>query len=160
MLSDERLDYAILISLAMREEAEVMASALRAEGVDAFVGNRHHANVDWGWTLAMGGMQVFVPRQRIAEAKEVIRDRIREALANPEGKPAKRRDHWKVWAVIAGGFVLGLFGINPGSANTLDGDRERQLRDAEWQRNDGLSAYEGYPIAPLVLRPDLSWPPR
>ncbi len=45
-LSDERLDYAILISLAMREDAEVMACALGAEGIDAFVGNRHHANVD------------------------------------------------------------------------------------------------------------------
>jgi hypothetical protein len=38
-MSDERRDYAILVRLYMREEAEVMASALRAEGIDAFIGN-------------------------------------------------------------------------------------------------------------------------
>ncbi len=106
-MSEERLDYAILISLAMREEAEVMASALRAEGIDAFVGNRHHTNVDWGWIIALGGMQVFVPRQKIDEAKDVIRARIKDAAAHPEGEMVERRDRWKAWVMI-----LGTLGLN------------------------------------------------
>ena len=105
-MGEERLDCAVLISLSMREEAEVMASALRAEGIDAFVGNANHANVDWGWTLALGGMQVFVPRAKIQEAKDAIRVRIKEAAEHPEGESVGRRDRWKLWAVI--GFSLGL----------------------------------------------------
>ena len=101
-MSDEPRDYAVLISLYMREEAEVMASALRAEGIDAFVGNAHHANVDWGWTIALGGMQVFVPRSRIDDAKSAMRARWKEASENPEGEPVKRRDRYKAWLVIGG----------------------------------------------------------
>ena len=55
-MSEDKRDYAVLISLAMREEAEVAAAALRADGIDAFVGNAHHANVDWLYTLALGGL--------------------------------------------------------------------------------------------------------
>ena len=106
-MAEERLDYAVLISLSMREEAEVMASALRAEGIDAFIGNRHHASWNWGYVIALGGLQVLVPRQKIAEAKQVIRERINEAQAHPEGEAVGRRDRWKAWAVI-----LGTFGVN------------------------------------------------
>jgi hypothetical protein len=106
-LTEERLDYAILISLSMREEAEVMASALRAEGIDSFVGNRHHANYNWGQIIALGGLQVFVPRLKIDEAKDVIRTRIKEAAEHPEGEAMGRRDRWKAWAVI-----LGTIGLN------------------------------------------------
>lgn len=106
-MADERLDYAVLISLSMREEAEVMASALRAEGIDAFIGNLHHATWDWGYVIALGGLQVLVPRQKLDEAKQVIRERISEAAANPEGEAVGRRDRWKVWAVI-----LGTIGLN------------------------------------------------
>lgn len=99
-MADERLDYAVLISLLMREEAEVMASALRAEGIDAFLGNLHQASWNWGYVIAFGGVQVMVPRQKLDEAKQVIRERISEAAANPEGEPVGRRDRWKAWAVI------------------------------------------------------------
>jgi hypothetical protein len=105
-LSDERLDYAILISLAMREEAEVMASALRAEGIDAILGNGLHMNTDWHLTLALGGVQVLVPGQKMEEARAVIRERIKDAAENPDGEPVGRRDRWKLWAVIA--FSWGL----------------------------------------------------
>ncbi len=107
----------------------------------------------------MGGMQVMVPRAKVKESKDVIRARISEAATNPAGEAMKRRDGWKVWVVIAGSYVLWFFGINPGTANTLDGDLERPLRNAVLQRNNGLSAYEGYPIANIVPVPDLSWPP-
>lgn len=105
-MAEERLDYAVLISLSMREEAEVMASALRAEGIDAFIGNLHHATWDWGHVIALGGLQVLVPRQKLAEARQVIRERISEAAANPEGEPVGRRDRWKAWAVIGYSFVF------------------------------------------------------
>jgi len=105
-VSDERRDYAILISLGMREEAEVMASALRAEGIDAFVAPLHHATYNWHLTIALGGLQVFVPRQKLQEAKDVIRARIQEAADNPEGESVGRRDRWKVWTVIAGYFAF------------------------------------------------------
>ncbi|MEQ1780488.1 MAG: hypothetical protein ABMA14_03950 [Hyphomonadaceae bacterium] len=97
-MSEERLDYAILISLAMREEAEVMASALRAEGVDAFVSA---ISYNWHMTLAFGGVQVFVPWAKVDEAKQVIRERIKEAAAHPEGEAVGRRDRWKLWTVLA-----------------------------------------------------------
>lgn len=100
-MAEERLDYTILISLAMREEAEVMASALRAEGIDAILGNGLHLNTDWHLTLALGGVQVLVPGQKIEEAKAVIRERIKDAAENPEGEPVGRRDRWKLWAAIA-----------------------------------------------------------
>ena len=58
-MADERLDYAVLISLLMREEAEVMASALRAEGIDAFLGNLHQASWNWGYVIAFGMVQAF-----------------------------------------------------------------------------------------------------
>lgn len=131
----EQRDYAILVSLLMREEAEVMASALRAEGIDAFVGNRHHANVDWGWTIALGGMLVFVPRARLQEAKEVIRGRIREAAdtPDPEAEPTRRHDRWKIWAVMVAAFFLPIGGI---TAHTLDEHLSRQSFQARMSEND------------------------
>lgn len=126
----ERRDYSILISLLMREEAEVMASALRAEGVDAFVGNTHHANVDWGWTVALGGMQVFVPTNKIDEAKGLIRARLKEAAdtPDPEAEPTRRRDRWKAWAVIVVSFLLPVGGM---TAHTMDEIRQQVAFQAE-----------------------------
>ncbi|HEV7690230.1 MAG TPA: hypothetical protein VGO52_05385, partial [Hyphomonadaceae bacterium] len=75
---DERLDYAVLISLMTREEAEVMACTLRADGIDAFVGDTNHAGMNWFYLIALGGLQVMVPRVRLAEAKEALRERWRQ----------------------------------------------------------------------------------
>jgi hypothetical protein len=146
----EKLDYAILISLAMREEAEVMASALRAEKIAAFVGNAHHANVDWGWTLALGGMQVFVPHAKIQEAKDAIRRRIKEAAEHPdpEAEPTRRRDHWKVWALVGGSYLLAGFGIPGSTSSTLDGDRMNQVQQAEMQRQNALGFDYGLELMP------------
>lgn len=102
-MDEGRKDYAILISLAMREEAEVMASALRAEGIDAFTCSIAY---NWHLTLAFGGIQVWVPSQRLDEAREAIRTRMREARANADGEPVGRRDRWKMWAVIAVSIVV------------------------------------------------------
>lgn len=144
-MAEDRRDYGILISLYMREEAEVMASALRAEGIDAFVGNRHHANVDWGWTIALGGMQVFVPRAKLQEAKDVIRARLKEAAEapDPEAEPTRRRDRWKVWAVIAVSLFLPIGGL---TAHTLDGHLndvafQHSLRDGPFGLQDPASDF-------------------
>jgi hypothetical protein len=121
----DRQGYAVLVSLYTREEAEVMASALRAEGIDAFVGNRHHANVDWGWTIAPGGLQVMVPADRFDDAKAAMRTRWREALENPEGDPVRRRDRWKVWLVMGAAWLL-PWGVMS-TAHTLDSDMNMRV---------------------------------
>ena len=112
-MSGERKDYAVLISLMTREEAEVVAAALRADGVDAFVGNNYHAHVDWLYTFAMGGLQVLVPWRRLQEARTLLRERVREyADFEPEAKIG-RRDRWKIWVMVigfyGGSLALSLF---------------------------------------------------
>ena len=100
-MAEERKDYAVLISLATREEAEVAAAALRADGVDAFVGNRNHAAADWFYVLALGGAQILVPHRRLADAKLLLRERIRENADAEPAEVARRRDHWKLWLIGA-----------------------------------------------------------
>ncbi len=107
----ERKDYAVLISLATREEAEVAASALRAEGVDAFIGNSETANMHWGLTQAMGGLQIMVPAAQINRAKMLLQNRIEESATGDEDEPydpGRRRDRWKAWIlfVLVGGPLL------------------------------------------------------
>jgi hypothetical protein len=96
----EKLDYAVLISLYTREEAEVMASALRADGIDAFIGNTNHSGINWFYLIALGGLQVMVPRARLADAKEAVRERIRENADDHIEERVERRDRWKLWAVF------------------------------------------------------------
>lgn len=109
-MSGERKDYAVLISLATREEAEVAAAALRADGIDAFIGNSNHAYTNWGYILALNGLQILVPRSRIEEAKQSLRERIMENACDGEDEIALRRDRWKLWILMAAyvlpGFVL------------------------------------------------------
>lgn len=105
-MSTERRDYAILISLSMREEAEVLASALRADGVDAFVGDTNHQGMVWFYTLALGGLQVFVPRNRIEDAKVLIRARLIENADNHPEERVERRDRWKLW--LTAGLLYGV----------------------------------------------------
>ena len=107
MEADDRLDYAVLISLMTREEAEVMAGALRADGIDAFLGNTNHAGINWFQLIALGGLQVMVPRARLADAKEAVRERLRENVdAFPEER-VRRRDRWKLWVTVVGYLLLG-----------------------------------------------------
>jgi hypothetical protein len=100
-VADERRDYAVLISLATREEAEVVAAALRAGGIDAFLGNVNHVNNDWGIAIALGGLQILVPRQRLSDAKAALRERIRDAGPVEDDERSPRRDKWKFWLMIA-----------------------------------------------------------
>ncbi len=97
---DERGDYAVLISLSTREEAEVAASALRADGIDAFVGNGGHATNDWFATIALGGLQILVPRARLMDAREALRVRIWEVAQQTDSEPVLRRDRWKLWLLV------------------------------------------------------------
>ena len=110
-MSDERRDYAVLVSLSTREEAEVAAAALRADGVDAFVGNAEMANTHWGTVQAMGGLQIMVPARMLSEAKNILRERLSVADDDEEGyDPSKRKDRWKAWVLLI--WVVGpLVGI-------------------------------------------------
>jgi hypothetical protein len=105
MEKDERLDYAVLISLYTREEAEVMASALRADGIDAFIGNTNHSGVNWFYLIALGGLQVMVPRLRIADAKAAVRERLRDGADNFPEEKIERRGRWKAWVTL--GLMVG-----------------------------------------------------
>jgi hypothetical protein len=99
--------YAVLVSLYTREEAEVMASALRADGVDAFACPSNHQGMAWLYTLGLGGVRVFVPHEQIEESRALVRERLREnAEVEPEER-VSRRDRWRVWALAAM-----LYGIN------------------------------------------------
>jgi hypothetical protein len=100
-MADERRDYAVLISLMMREEAEVAAAALRADGIDAFIGNTNHSYFNWFHVLALGGLQVMVPRGKQAEAKRLRRERISENAGVELDEPVQRRDRWKAWLIGA-----------------------------------------------------------
>jgi hypothetical protein len=138
-MSEEGRDYAVLISLSMREEAEVAAAALRADGVHAFIGNSHHAYTDWGYTIALGGLQIMVPRQRLADAKALLRERIHDnAEANLEDR-VSRRDRWKIWVL-----VVGYYGF-PAAA---------------WLLWSWASAYPLHPLGLIseVLRSPVWWP--
>jgi hypothetical protein len=100
------MDYAILVSLATREEAEVAAAALRADGVDAFVGDTNHLGMNWFYTLALGGLQILVPRDRLEEARELLRERILENAEAYYEERIGRRDRWKVW-------LIAIYAIGP-----------------------------------------------
>jgi hypothetical protein len=99
-MGEDEEGYELLVVLATREEAEVVASALRADGVDAFVEPTTHAGFGWFYALALGGEKVFVERGRREESRELLRERLREnADAHPEERVG-RRDHWKIWLVV------------------------------------------------------------
>ncbi len=105
-MSDEQ-GYAVLVSLYTREEAEVMASALRADGIDAFASPINHQGMTWLYTLALGGVQVFVPRTQIEESQTLVRERLRENWdAEPEERVG-RRDRWRIWLL-----AVMLYGMN------------------------------------------------
>jgi hypothetical protein len=106
-MSDEWDDYAVLVSLYTREEAEVMASALRADGIDAFAENSNQQGMTWLYMLALGGLRVFVRRSQLEDARELVRERLRENVDDAPEERVQRRDRWKVWLMAAG-----LYGIN------------------------------------------------
>jgi hypothetical protein len=98
---EERRDYAVLISLAAREEAEVAAAALRADGIDAFIGNSNHSRMDWFYVFALGGLQIMVPRQELLAAKTALLKRISENAEAFREDRIGRRDRWKIWVIAA-----------------------------------------------------------
>lgn len=106
-MEDEWRGYAVLVSLATREEAEVMASALRADGIDAFASLNNHQGMTWLYTLALGGVQVFVPWEQVEDAKALVRERLRENAGADAEDRVSRSDRWKVWAL-----AVMLYGMN------------------------------------------------
>ncbi|HEY7799532.1 MAG TPA: hypothetical protein VIA80_12250 [Hyphomonadaceae bacterium] len=99
-MTDGRRDYAVLISLMMREEAEIVAGALRADGIDAFIGNSNHAYTEWLLTPAFGGLQIMTPRSLLAEARTLLSERIRDNADGAATDRLTRNDHWKLWVGI------------------------------------------------------------
>lgn len=96
-----RRDYAVLDTYHGLEEAEVVAATLRAGGIDAFVGNAHHASNDWLHLRAMGGAQVMAPSWQLDGARSLLVEQLRDlepaAYAEP---PVIRRDRWKLWIMM------------------------------------------------------------
>jgi hypothetical protein len=52
--------------------ADIVRGRLEAEGIPAILGNRHLVSADWLYSQAMGGVQIMVPLEQIAEAREII----------------------------------------------------------------------------------------
>jgi hypothetical protein len=107
-----------------------MVSALGAQGIDACVGNAHHANLDRGWIIALGGMQLLVPHSRIDDTKAALHALWKEVSENPEGEPTKRRDRYKIWLVIIGFLLLSVSGVALSGAHTLRPDLDMQAFQA------------------------------
>jgi len=105
MNTQDGAGYALLTSMSTKEEADVAASALKADGVEAIVANQYAASVDWGAVAAMGGVQVMVPAWQLEHARGLLADRRAEEDDDAESyDPARRRDRWKaqilaVWIV-------------------------------------------------------------
>lgn len=108
-MSEAGKDYAVLAALSTREEAEIVASALRAGGIDAFIGSSNHADTHWGYIIALGGLQVLTPAARLGEARRLMSDRMKDLANDGDGEPTPRRDHDKLWLIIGGWFLLGWF---------------------------------------------------
>ncbi|MEZ6028521.1 MAG: hypothetical protein R3C46_02125 [Hyphomonadaceae bacterium] len=106
-MTDEWCEYAVLVSLYTREEAEVMASALRADGVDAFTSPLNHQGMTWFYLMALGGVRVLVPRDQLEESRLLIRERLRENAGTHLEERVGRRDRAKIWVMAAV-----LYGIN------------------------------------------------
>jgi hypothetical protein len=106
-MSEEPIGYSVLVALYTREEAEVMASALRADGVDAFVEPNTHQGMTWLYTLGLGGLRVFVPRDQVEEARNLVRTRLSEFADADLEERVERRDRWKVWLI-----AIALYGVN------------------------------------------------
>lgn len=95
-------------------------AALRADGVEAFLGNAYHDSVMAIGTHALGGLQVMVPSMQLAEAKALLAARRQQASgddawdddAEDGGAPRGRRDRWKAW-------LLALFFIGPIGAGLI-----------------------------------------
>ena len=130
-----------------------MALALRAESIDAFDVNRHHANVDLGWTIALGGLQVMAPTDRFDDAKAAMRTRRREALENTQGDPVKRRDRWKAWLVMGAAWLLPWAVMS--TAHMLDSDMNMQAFQASFDDFNRQGRAQLSVSAPAGLRPAL-----
>lgn len=103
-----------------------MASALRAHGIDACVGNAHHANLDRGWRIALGGVQLSAPHNLIYDAKAALQARWKKASEIPECEPARRRDRYRIWLVVIGFRLLSFSGVALSAAHTLRPDLDMQ----------------------------------
>ena len=95
--------YRLLRSFAMKEEADVAASALVAYGIPAIVGNANAATLDWTLIPALGGVQVLVPARQHTEALQVLN--LGDDADTSPSFHVRRRDHWKAKLLLL--WVLG-----------------------------------------------------
>jgi predicted RNA-binding Zn-ribbon protein involved in translation (DUF1610 family) len=54
--------------------AHVQRSALEAAGIPAFVQDEHLVGMQWTFSQAIGGVRVLAPRERAAEAQEILKE--------------------------------------------------------------------------------------
>jgi hypothetical protein len=52
--------------------ADIVRGRLEAEGIPSILGNRHLVTAEWMFSQAMGGVQVMVPSDCVAEARAII----------------------------------------------------------------------------------------
>ena len=71
-------------TFATIEEAQVVRSLLVANDIPAILDCAYHAQNDWFIVHALGGIRVFIPGARLAEARDVIAGATEDALALSE----------------------------------------------------------------------------
>lgn len=73
-------------------EAYLAKSVLEAAGIDAHLTDEHLVSMDWTYSNAIGGVKVFVPKDRLEEARSLL-DTTAEALdPAPSDGPDGARD--------------------------------------------------------------------
>ena len=55
-----------------RTEADVAQSALEAAGIPVYLADENMTRVAWLYTIALGGIRLFVPGERLDEARAVL----------------------------------------------------------------------------------------
>lgn len=89
------------IRFSTLEEALVVRGLLDANGIEAWVGNRHHISSDRLSTPALGGVTLLVPTALLPEAHEAIESTER---ADPASQDKSASEHvsprWRFWLGI------------------------------------------------------------
>lgn len=73
--------------------AELAKAKLQAEGIYCQLQNKHHVAMNWSFSLALGGVRLFVRKQDEQKAKEILDTDESELISDVENQfPAAEED--------------------------------------------------------------------
>ncbi|MGE0237872.1 MAG: DUF2007 domain-containing protein [Parvibaculaceae bacterium] len=62
----------VLTATFNRPESEAVVSFLASEGIEAVVGERHHAAIHGDWLVALQGIRILVPEHEASRARHLL----------------------------------------------------------------------------------------